>query len=504
MVRAMIFHLAMAAAASAAHESENEDIILQPVLQNDSLPERLLIFVPGAGVPTGNYVATAQAIQQASTELRLTVVIPSVFQKICIIQCLSSSTCGLLKHRVEAAAKKANFKGTNPKEDTFMAGHSMGSVCANNLVKGYAYEYAGLMEFGGYVDKKGESSVASYPIPVLLLNGELDGGGARPGKMSLFYKQFKEYADAHGEEQALTLKPVHVLPGVDHSDFCPGFFVTAIKDLKSEVSQEEALQAIASGAGAFLHLNSPVSQSAKAEAMQTMKSLLGFTAEMCEPYLRAFEMEASGSLCEDAQRVVAGLSAEDAVRLKVSVNPVPFSDFKDGRTGYGPGSGDDLEVQIVSAFEEASGFGPADNHGASKSVDCKMLDATRIAEQMHVHTETGRECGELTKQAVAVAEQLLPQRSMERYRAKGRSVCTVADKGFATTGAIETTETEACLEVAALALVNDVNSSNSPGVHYCKLLSPSLALEWMMTDGIKPFPYDLTGSTEDALEHVIV
>ena len=31
-----------------------------------------------------------------------------------------------------------------------------------------------------------------------------------------------------GEKARLAFKPVHVLPGLDHCDFCPGFFVTAV------------------------------------------------------------------------------------------------------------------------------------------------------------------------------------------------------------------------------------------------------------------------------------
>jgi len=210
---------------------------------------------------------------------------------------------------VDEAVAKANFSGTNPGEDTFVAGHSMGSICANSLVKGYGYEFAGLLAFGGYVDKEGPSSLTNYPIPVLHLSGELDGGGARPGKLSLFYSQFKGHVDEHGQEAALALKPVHVLPGVDHSDFCPGFFVTAIKDLKSEVSQQEALESIGRGASAFLHLNSPTSDATKSKAMTVMRDMLGFTEEMCEPYLKAFEIERSGSVCMEAQQVVSGLSS---------------------------------------------------------------------------------------------------------------------------------------------------------------------------------------------------
>lgn len=476
-------------------KASDQDIILAPVQSDESLPERLLVFIPGAAIPTENYRATAEAIQQAANGLRLHVVIPAIFARKCIIQCMSSEACFPLKSTVDAAVAKSSFKGTSSKDDTFIAGHSMGSICANNFVTGYSYDYAGLLEFGGYVDKEGSSSVAMYPIPVLHLSGELDGGAARPGKLSLFYKQFKEYAAEHGRDEALALKPVHVLPGVDHSDFCPGVFVTAIKDLQSEVSQEESLRSISAGAAAFLHLNSPTSDAAKVAAKQTMEDMLGFTQEMCEPYLQAFEIERAGSLCEEAQSAVSGLSAEDVGRLKVVNHPVTFDKFEHSRTGYEVVSGS-LEANISSSFEAPGGLGPLDVHGAAKSIACKMLDSTRIAQQLQVETSSGMQCGQLTQEAVSMAESLIPQKSLDRYRAKGRTICTVDDtKAFGDIGpifvhgSISTKETEECLEVSALSLENNIKSLIFPGVHYCKLMSPALAMEWMMTEGIKPFPY---------------
>jgi len=205
------------------------------------------------------------------------------------------------------------------------------------------------------------------------------------------------------------------------------------------------------------------------------------------------------------------LSPEDSGRLKVVNQPVSFDNFEHSRSGYEVVSDNVLEVHISSSFEAPGGFGPTDVHGAAKSIDCKMLDSTRIAEQLQVETTQGVQCGELTQQAVAMAERLLPQRSLDRYRAKGRTVCTAEDKQTVgdigplfVKGAIKTKETEECLEVSALSLENNIHSLIFPGVHYCKLLSPALAMEWMMTEGIKPFPYNLTGTADDLSSSVLV
>merc|ERR1719183_2631740 len=179
-----ILVLVAAAVGQLGTVAADDDIILQPIQTNASLPERLLIFLPGGLVPNEHYKLTAQAIQKATTDVRLTVVIPEVFQRLCIITCPFKKTCSPLKSRIDAAVAKSGFKSKNPKEDTWVAGHSLGATCANYLVQAYGFEYAGVMIFGGFVDLTGDGSIANFSIPVLHMAGEVDGGGARVSTMA--------------------------------------------------------------------------------------------------------------------------------------------------------------------------------------------------------------------------------------------------------------------------------------------------------------------------------
>jgi len=340
---------------------------------------------------------------------------------------------------------------------------------------------------------------------VLTMAGELDGGAARPGKLSLYYQQFKNLGPA-GDEVALARKPVQVLPGVDHSDFCPGFFVKAIKDLQSEVSQEEALAAIGRGSAAFLQLNSPTTDAVKNKALQIMREMLNFTAEVLDPYLTAFSLEQSGDhgpWCETAQRTLSGLNHADAQKLVVDAELTPIDSFEHQHTNYSKLADGGLRVKVIAGVEPSSGFGPADNHGAAKSVDCKMLSAERIAQQMGVQTQF-LQCAEVNKLAVEAARKLMPAHSLKRFDDRGRKFCYKEDGGvfdnigpLFVKGSIKTIETSDCLEITSLGLISGVKSKIFPGNHYCKLFSPVMALEWMMTDGLKPFPYDLTGDTDE-------
>jgi hypothetical protein len=488
----------------------DEDIVLPSIQSDPALPERLLVFIPGGKVPNEYYKLTAQAIQKAATGVRLTVVIPEVFQRLCIISCPFAKGCLPLKSRIDAAVAKSSFKSKDPKSDTFIAGHSLGATCANNLVQGYNYDFAGLLEFGGYVGLNGSDSIANYSIPVLHMAGEVDGGGARPSTLAGLYGQSKLYAQSHSWEEALTLKPVHVLEGLDHSDFCPGFFVTATKDCKSEVAQDVALATIGEVAGAFLHLNCPTSVATKASAMATMKNRLAFTQEICEPFLTAFQLERGelesapkdipeGPWCEVGQRAIVGLTVADAEKLKVEPCKLitdGLHEFEHQHTNYSILPDGTLDVTCFSAVEPPS-FSITSSQFSAKSVDCKMVDATRVAEQLHVKTNSSVSCGDINRIAVEVAKKLVPQKSLKRFEEKGRPVCFMEDTTvvgnigplWIQTSKVTQVETKECLQVASPTLVSTIKSMIFPGNHYCKLLSPAAAMDWIMTDSHKPFPY---------------
>jgi hypothetical protein len=510
-----IFGIALALLGKALAD---DDIILTPIQTDPSLPERLLIFLPGGKVPTQHYKLTGQAIQKAATNVRLTVVVPEVFKRLCIISCPFTKFCSPLKGRIDDAVAKSGFKGKNPKEDTFVAGHSLGGTCAHNLMQAYSYEFAGLLEFAGFVEKTGEASVATYPIPVLLMAGEVDGGGARPSSIAGFYEQSKAYAQKHSLEEALKLKPVHVLDGLDHSDFCPGFFVTATKDCKSEVSQDVALATIGEVAAAFLHLNSPVSETTRLAAMATMKKRLNFTQEMLEPFLTAFQLEKeqlssppdgvpAGPWCALAQHQIVGLNAADGGKLKIQPGfchlvTGSLRDFQHAHTNFTLLPDGSLEVTCFTAVE-APPFSIEGSAFATQSVDCKMIDATRAAQQLKVKTDAGVQCADINRRAVDVAKRLVPKKSLDRFAKKGRGVCYSEDTTvFGNIGPlwvgskVALNESKECLHVASSRLISDVHSIIFPGNHYCKLYSPSAAMDWIMTDSHKPFPYPEDSETE--------
>jgi len=481
----------------------DQHIVLPPKLTDTSLPEKMMLFIPGGGVPNANYVETALAIQEATTNQRLWVTIPTILGNLCIPQCTASFLCAPLHATTESALSKAVDQGWNrgnDAEDMWLAGHSLGGICANTLFQAYHGNYAALVVMGSYVDQDGAYSVANYPKPVMTLNVELDYGGARPGKTAVWWKQHLAFAESHGDNVALTQKPVIILPGLNHSDFCPGFDVPG--DLPAEVEQAKATEVIADAVSSFLS-----AQLGDTTGLSHLKTFRDATHVWMDPYLQAEAMERSdqtgtegtSSVCADGAHQQAGLSVADDARLKVTDE---FFVQNSGIEHCHPAwevDGSDLKVTSCSHTDYYSDVGNTGYFACSKQVSCKWLSSDRIAEQFQTTAEKSDvTCKDINIQTVARVEALAPKATLQRFKQKGRGWCFEADSTvLGNVGPLwlstdmKLTETADCMSVSSLALHTSLDSMIYPGSSYCKLLSPTRILDWMMTDSLKP----LGGST---------
>lgn len=466
----------------------DENIVLSPPRHNGTLPEKMLVFIPGGKVPNHKYVLTARAIQEAAGPLAVWVVIPAVFQRLCIISCSTTRLCAPLHSNVEAALALAQDQGWvrgKDSEDIWLAGHSLGGVCANTLFQSGPYD------------------LTNYPKPVLVLNVELDGGLARPGKTAVWWRQHVAMRATRSEEYTLANKPVIVLPKANHSDFCPGFDVPG--DLPAEVSQAQATASIGEVAGAFLQVQGlGLSLLERTRAFETLREKVSWTKDFLAPYLHAQDLERNVSdaglsnegaspFCAGVQHVLAGLSGADDNRVNVTdgfhISPSnlehchPNWTFSSGR----------LMVRTCSHTDYYPDIGNTGSITAASQIACKLLTGSRVAQQLNT-TAQQVDCREGNKYAVRVAEALAAPSTLERYRRKGRGWCFLDDEPvpgnigpvwvFSSSLKLESNAT--CMAVASASLRSEIDSSIYPGNHYCKLLSPARVLDWMMTDSLKP------------------
>merc|ERR1712070_164174 len=375
--------MSASAAPLTASNDSNQDHVIKP-LDDKVGPEKMLVFIPGANVPTENYLPTVNAIQEASG-LKLWVVIPAMPGKRCIMLCPTASVCAPLQGYVSSIlgkAKKQGWNGTSFAPDTFVAGHSLGGICAQTLSMAYTSPgYQALTVLGAYTQAvTGKNSVQDFPIPVMTVGAELDGGLGRPAMIGARLTASDEAAKTNGTDWQTTKAPVLILPGLDHSSFCPGFAVPG-DIFPAEATQAEAMSATGRITSAFLHLHSGVSESTVTEAKQDIENAIGWTRELLSPFHQAYRLEAgnndenhvSSPWCRNAQTILAGLPASERVR----VNPVVYKDdsheFEHTRVAYSVEAGA-LLLNASGHNDYYSGISTGCLVPAA-SVDCKMVSS---------------------------------------------------------------------------------------------------------------------------------
>jgi len=492
--------------AMTASNDSNQDHVIKP-LDDKVGPEKMLVFIPGANVPTENYLPTVNAIQEAS-ELKLWVVIPAMPGKRCIMLCPTASVCAPLQGYVSSIlgkAKKQGWNGTSFAPDTFVAGHSLGGICAQTLSMAYTSPgYQALTVLGAYTQAvTGKNSVQDFPIPVMTVGAELDGGLGRPAMIGARLTASDEAAKTNGTDWQTTKAPVLILPGLDHSSFCPGFSVPG-DVFPAEATQEEAMNATGKIVSAFLHLHSGSSD--VSSASQTIQAAMASTREMLAPFTQAYKIEGGNNgnnhktspWCQTAQQLLSGSPAADKVR----VNPVVYKDdahqFEHTRVAYVPDSSGDLVLNASGHNDYYSGVGSSCLVPAA-SVDCKMVSSERVAQQLNITQNTSPSCRDVNQEAVKTAMAILSNsksafanKTLARYIKRGRSIMFADD--FAPfenigplfiKGSLKITDSSEGITVSSIAIHTQLNSTLFPGVHYCKLLSPARVLDYIYTDSLK-------------------
>jgi len=279
----------------------NSNHILKPQ-PGKTGPQKLMVLLPGAAVDTDYYVATATAIQKASS-VNLWVAIPSMGPpKRCIILCPTLGVCSPLHSVVTSIigkAKDAGYNGSATAPDVFIAGHSLGGICAQRLAIAYPpSEYHAAIVMGSYTEaKSGPGSTAEFPIPILTVGAELDGGLGRPAMIDVRLQGSDSAATNKTQNPTgdaswqLKQKPVVILPHIDHSSFCPGFQVPG-DVYPAEATQEEAMRVISTTVSAFLALQTNQPPATQTTALATLSEKLVWTRKLLAPLHEAYAWEA--------------------------------------------------------------------------------------------------------------------------------------------------------------------------------------------------------------------
>ncbi|RUS73106.1 hypothetical protein EGW08_019128, partial [Elysia chlorotica] len=148
----------------------------------------------------------------------------------------------------------------------------------------------------------------------------------------------------------------------------------------------------------------------------------------------------------------------------------------------------DVATQMESPVE--IGVKMKSREAIRKSLGVTLPGFPQATEVLKLDAEANITCKDLNQIAFQLALDNSTQEAQERYAQYGRPITFKDDLVYGTgiqwssTGLI-IEESDAGLLVQGVALVTPVSSFLFPGMHYCKVMSPYRAMEWINVDSLR-------------------
>ena len=489
------------------------DVVLKP--PNTTRPHIAMVFIEGAEIAPEQYIPLAQAIQNSS-HYSLWAGIPK----------FSLDTPEPLEiaagiKRIIGSLTEAGMNTTK----VFFAAHSLGgTILQDYLFSNREVGFAQVL-MGSFLARMYRNE--TYPVPTLTIGGELDGLCRVTRIMESFYHSVLKAGD---RTEAVTNFPVVTVAGMSHMQFASGDPPPLVKveDLRPEISEAQAHAAVASLVNTFisLHLGDP-------QAFSNLSKAVEATEMFMQPIVDAFELEGyhhfkppcnsnppspaclvGSQWSRRAQEIMGGLKEArvndtDQFHPVYQINPVHlphisnncstptpqcvlqtgtvtqnvYEELDQLDTGFVPISASEMRVKMSSrqAIMEAAGY---------KNVDFNTSDGFSICKVINEESYDWALCNASN---VTVA----------RFQKFGEPYVMGEDEGPYNVGPLwildplkfkktVSSSGDDTIEIRSPMLRTplDFFIKVSAGFHYCKLLSPARAMEWVYVDGLRDH-YDI-------------
>ncbi|KAJ7549067.1 hypothetical protein O6H91_07G038800 [Diphasiastrum complanatum] len=267
---------------SAAEDESDRTLILEP-LNGKQGSDVLLVFCPGAVTAAKEYLPLMSRFQSVSS-LRLWIAILDPENKVVRTFKIVASWDGVIKR-----VKELGFQaGELPRTNVFIAGHSLGAWEARSV----AFKFAQCFIQMGSCFHTNPDNLAQYPIPVLTLSGELDGQIT----LAAIAKHAGEIFDTEsemGELNTVVMKPVIIIPGMNHSQFSHGHPNKERGDRDAEISLDLARSFTSELVSAFLAVHVSQESNSENEAFERLKKSVSQTHILYRPFWEAINNQSA-------------------------------------------------------------------------------------------------------------------------------------------------------------------------------------------------------------------
>lgn len=508
-------------------------LVLPPI--NSDGPELAVVFIQGEGIPAQRYQPVAEAIQRACPSRRLWVALPHF---------LGDSPIPRETPLVVAQAQRAlQRQGMGPGTPCLFVAHSVGGIAIQKYLKAFPEQGIGQVLMGSFLgrwnlnrlDAQGRTLI-DYPLPTLTLAGTLDGL-ARISRFAVACWLQEINAAPQSRPERF---PVVTIEGASHMQFASGEPVPYVRafDLVPTAAEAEVHARIGALVAAFLPgcLNgdsvppSPELTTAVEASATWLQPLIGAlamegyygfkpacydTAETnsrsnpcCTPYSPWIQEHANALMAGEAEAPVRfTLTALDSFHRSYTYNPFAKPPVHIPQIQADCEPDQPCLVSVTSVTQALYGLFTALDTGffpiAAYSLRCKLNSRQSFWSHGGVpdpdfNSTDGPSRGQPINQACfdwTLAESDTGTR--QRFQALGQPMRMQSDVVRPAVGPLwiwsyprcryqpENGSQVCAVSCTVMKTPLDYPIAAARGFHYCQLLSPAAAMEWIYIDGLR-------------------
>jgi len=465
---------------------------LSPALDDAIGTDIGFIMIPGAQIPGERYQPLAQEIQlQMKDKARVWVGVTKGW--------LADFPNPLeIAGALNDCMDQANADGhVGP---VYIGGHSLGGIMLETYIKDHPERAAGIILVGSYLpDLFGDQS-NQFPVPVLTAVGELDGM-----TISYVYREWIESMIAEADQGVEDKYPVVVIDDANHGQVASGDIPTIVtdSDIPSPISLEEAHTRYASAIGAFITIQEfgSFDPAQVEESLNMIHDLEIFTEDFLQPFISTSLMESdhdaenpSSSWMIEGQKIILGATEEEVAKLQVVNKLVPFEDLGDVKPSIEATEECGALVTTYCQPQYDSNIADANTLYSASVIKAKFKIEDTVRESLCLPEAPRRQCKDINQEAFNLALSLASEEARERFESIGQRLFFDDDSvspwgpGWEFSFGLhydKVNETHTRLYSTSLISEPDFIIASAAGMHYCDLLSPFRALEWIYITSVQ-------------------
>ncbi len=267
-----------------ANNWAGKPIVLKPTHKQEIVVG--LIFIQGEEIPRERYCPVAEAIQAAAVDLEIWVGIPRFIGDSPIPR-----ETGLV---VQQAIREMAQAGMPPTKNLFFIAHSVGGIAIQKYLKSFPDRAKGQILMGSFLGKWNLSTlneqgktIVEYSVPTLTIGGTLDGLARITRIAAAFWYQQLNPAELTDVGNF----PVIAINGASHMQFASGEATSYVADfdLKPQIAEGEVHQLVGELVYNFINTKLPDTHSQR--SLEFLSDKQQKTQKLLQPLLDSLVLE---------------------------------------------------------------------------------------------------------------------------------------------------------------------------------------------------------------------